>query len=171
MKRCQKIWAGPSVPLIWTKSKRTAVFFLRIPSFSQQCSQSRIWIWDFVWNLAIRVKFGPWEQNWDYFGTFIANILFLYIDYSSLYIALKLHSCSSSMDFASFQVLELRPSLGSSNSALPTWWWRRCLRPWVNFCRVGILAVLMWLFLAVQDSSLSDIVCLSFSLSQLAIRA
>ena len=27
MKRCQKNWAGPSPPLIWTKSKRTAAFF------------------------------------------------------------------------------------------------------------------------------------------------
>ena len=31
MKRCQKIWADPP-PLIWTKSKRTAVFFLVKPS-------------------------------------------------------------------------------------------------------------------------------------------
>ena len=26
-------------------------------------------IWDFDWNLAIRVKFGTCEQNWDFFGT------------------------------------------------------------------------------------------------------
>ena len=26
MKRCQKIWAGPSPPFIWKKSKRTAAF-------------------------------------------------------------------------------------------------------------------------------------------------
>ena len=31
VKSGQKIWAGPSPPLIWTKSKRTATFFGRLP--------------------------------------------------------------------------------------------------------------------------------------------
>ena len=60
-KRCQKIWVGPSPPLIWTKSKRTPAFYRKTFSNLRQKKSTTL-------NVLFRGRVGSrgWHADADY---------------------------------------------------------------------------------------------------------
>ena len=81
MKRWQKIWALPSPPLIWTKSKRTAVLFCEnVPKFTMQMKCPAWFHWRRRRVIARRVIHCP--VNWimqDHAAFFIFHIIIIVI--------------------------------------------------------------------------------------------